>query len=133
MKFFSVSLIFIGLILGGFVFGQHFWRGETMSIKKIEKKWGASTFDATKFKNGDLKIKSAMAASLIKLKKYIGKSVEEVRNQLGDPDGYYFSDVYPAYIIEEGQTRDQDTWQIVFLLNQKRLVTGVIVHKNCCD
>jgi hypothetical protein len=121
------------LAFGSVVVGQHFWRGEVMSVSKVEKKWGSSPFDADKFRTGSMDVKAKMAASLIKGKKYIGKSVLDIRSELGDPDGYYFSDVYPAYIIEEGQTRDQDTWQIVFLLDKSRRITDVIVHKNCCD
>lgn len=52
---------------------------------------------------------------------------------LGDHDGYYFSDMFPAYMIHRGKTREEKSWQIVFLLDRKQRVSEVVVHKNCCD
>jgi hypothetical protein len=51
---------------------------------------------------------------------------------LGDFNGYYFSDVYPTYLINEPQKKGDDVWQLVFLLDKNRLISSVIVHKNCC-
>ena len=73
-----------------------------------------------------------MAYSLIKSEKYLGKSVSEIRQELGDPDGYYFSDTYPAYIITDAVNKGVDVWQIVFLIDKNRKISEVVVHKNCC-
>jgi hypothetical protein len=57
----------------------------------------------------------------------------EIRELLGTADGYYFSDVFPAYMIHRSQDPKGDSWQIVFLLTNDRRVDDVVVHKNCCD
>jgi hypothetical protein len=103
-----------------------------MSLTRVEKKWGQSNFSAEKFKAGDKQVRASMAFSLIKQKKYIGKSILDIRAELGDFDGYYFSDVYPTYLINEPQKKGEDVWQLVFLLDKNKLVSSVIVHKNCC-
>lgn len=59
--------------------------------------------------------------------------VLEVRQHLGAPDGLYFSDVFPAYMIHRGRGATEDSWQIVFLLTNDRRVEDIVVHKNCCD
>jgi hypothetical protein len=113
---------------------KHFWRGETMSAADIEKKWGKSSFDASRFKGGDYKVRASMAASLLSNpRKYIGVDRSIVREQLGDFDGFYFSDMFPTYIIELGKNHEEDTWQIVFVLGREEKVSDIIVHKNCCD
>ena len=123
--------IFI-LVFFSIGYAQHFWRGEEMSLTRIEKKWGESDFSAEKFKNGDKQARANMAYSLIKQKKYIGKSILDIRAELGDFDGYYFSDAYPTYLINEPIKKGDDVWQLVFLLDKNKLVSSVIVHKNCC-
>lgn len=124
--------LFLSLASVTYVFGQHFWRGETLSIKKVEKKWGNADFQPEKFKIATPIERAKMTYSLIQSKKYIGNSVSTIRKELGDPDGYYFSDVYPAYIITESGKKGDDIWQIVFLIDNLRNVSDVIVHKNCC-
>jgi hypothetical protein len=113
---------------------QHFWRGKTMSVSEAEKRWGAIPFDAAKFKDADLKTRASMAASLKKKEQdFKGKNVEEIRKELGPTSGFYFSDVYPTYLIQTGKTNKEETWQIVFLLNKERRAESIIIHKNCCD
>ena len=63
---------------------------------------------------------------------FIGKSAEEVRKELGEFTGNFFSDSIPAYLIEEGWKKGKDTWQLVFLLNENGKVNEVKIHKNCC-
>ncbi|MEQ1721923.1 MAG: hypothetical protein ABL930_02025 [Pseudobdellovibrio sp.] len=113
-------------------YAQHFWRGEEMSLARIEKKWGHSDFSAEKFKAGNKLTRASMAYSLIKQNKYLGKSILDIKAELGDFNGYYFSEAYPTYLINEPQKKGDDVWQIVFLLDKNRLISSVIVHKNCC-
>lgn len=127
-----ILFLSLTLVAVSYVFAQHFWRGELMSLKKVEKKWGQSEFSAERFKTAPPSEKAKMAYSLIKSKKYIAKSVIDIRQDLGDPDGYYFSDIYPAYIITDSQKKGDDVWQIVFLLDKNRTISEVVVHKNCC-
>lgn len=72
-----------------------------------------------------------MAYSILRNeKKYIGKSVIDIHKEFGQPDGFYFSDIIPAYLIQIAKTKNEEAWQIVFLLDHNRKVTKVIVHKN---
>ena len=75
-----------------------------------------------------------MACSLIKEQKlFIGKDNSEIRKELGNYSGYYFSDMYPTYIIQRGKNHQEETWQIVFLIDRNEKISDVIMHKNCCD
>lgn len=113
---------------------QHFWRGETISASEAEKRWGSAPFDAEKFKSGNDKARASMAGAMLKNEKiFKGKDVAEIRAMLGGTSGFYFSDIYPTYLIQTGQTNREETWQIVFLLNNDRKVAALIIHKNCCD
>lgn len=127
-------LIFLGLGLGGAVVASSLIRGKTMALAEVKKKWGEMKFDAETFKNGKSEIRSKMSYSLLNDEKsWIGKDVDEVRKTLGPPDGFYQFDINPAYIIQEGQKRGDETWQIVFLLNNQYKVRKMIMHLNCCE
>jgi hypothetical protein len=113
---------------------KHFWQGSVMDATKVAQKWGTENLDVSKFKNGSEEQRAKFAYSLLQNeKKYIGKDVRQIRSELGDPDGFYFKDVFPAYIIQSAKTKKEEAWQIVFLLDRKRTVESVIVHKSCCD
>lgn len=126
-----VSFILIFIVAG--YAGQSLWRGKTLSLVAAQKKWGSEPYAAEKFKVATLSEKSKMAASILGDKNLLGLTVSQIREKFGQPDGFYFIDAYPAYIIQEGKTHSEETWQIVFLLNSKFQVREVIVHKNCCD
>ncbi len=86
-----------------YIKAKHFWRGETMSLKKVCKTWGSAPLDIAKFKQAgeNEAIRAKMACSLLKnQKKYIGKDTSEMRKLFGDYSGYYFSDMIPTYFIE---------------------------------
>lgn len=79
----------------------------------------------------DINARAKMTADLLKKQNlFKGQTVREIKNALGNPDGFYFTDIYPAYLID--MTTD-DSWQIVFLLDKEHKVSELIVHKNCCD
>lgn len=130
MKYLLYTFFILVFFSAGYA--QHFWRGEEMPFARIEKKWGHSDFSADEFKTGDKPVRASMAYSLIKQKKYIGKSILDIRAALGDFDGYYLSDAYPAYLLNEPQKKGDDVWQLVFLLDKNKRISSVIVHKNCC-
>ncbi len=110
------------------------WRGTTLPLREIEKRWGKIESTAHQFKTGDPKTRASMAASLLKRQKeFKGKPVQSIRELLGPNDGFYFTDVYPAYFIQVGRNHSEETWQIVFLLDRERHVDEIVVHKNCCD
>ncbi len=113
---------------------SHFWRGETLSVSGVCKKWPGVDFKPELFQKGDQKIRASMACSLVKKQsRYLGKDRSEVRKDLGNFDGFYFSDMFPTYMIERGKSRSEDSWQIVFLLDRHEKIAEVVVHKNCCD
>ena len=115
---------------------EHFWRGESMSVKEVCKKWGETPFDLTKFKEADIdeSVRAKMTCSLLKnQKKYHGIERHKIREIFGAYSGHYFKDVIPTYLIEIAKTKDQDTWQIVFLSDNNYRIANIIVHKNCCD
>lgn len=134
MKKLTLSLILITLLTTtAILFASPFSKDTTLNAEEVKKKWGETSIDYVRFKTGDLKIKSQMAYSILKDKSLIGQHVKYIRANFGSPDGFYFIDVYPAYIIQEGQNRAEETWQIVFKLNENAKVREVVVHKNCCD
>lgn len=112
---------------------QSFWGGKVLNPKEVKEKWGNEKLDLKKFKEGSVQVKSSMAYSILSDKTLIGKSIEYIRDNLGNPDGFYFIDSYPAYIIQEGKNHKEETWQIVFKLNDKYNVREIIMHKNCCE
>ncbi|MGZ6479530.1 MAG: hypothetical protein ACXWQE_09525 [Bdellovibrionales bacterium] len=112
---------------------ESFWPGKTMSTDQVEKKWGTSAFVAEKFREGDVQTRASMAAALLKdQKQFLGKSFSEIKSVLGPHDGHYFNDSIPAYFIQIGKNKSEESWQIVFLPAKDRKVSKIIVHKNCC-
>ncbi len=132
----SILAIFLFILPVMYIKAKHFWRGETMSLKKVCKTWGSLPLDIAKFKQAeeDEATRAKMTCSLLKNKKnYIGKDTTEIRKLFGDYSGYYFSDMIPTYIIKSAKKKGQDTWQIVFLIDNQEKISKIIVHKNCCD
>lgn len=125
----SVSALLLGITL----YAQPFFGGKTMRQSEVKKKWGSEKLNYEKFKAGSPELRSKMSYSIMIDKSLIGKSIDFIRENLGSPDGYYFMDIYPAYIIQEGTSSKEETWQIVFKLNEKYEVREIIVHKNCCN
>lgn len=130
-----IFLVLIALLaVGGWSFAKHFWRGEVLNSSEVKKRWGAESFDEGRFRDGSLPIRAGMAYALLQNKKnYLGKERMQIEKLLGSPDGFYFSDMFPAYMIERGRKAGEDSWQIVFLLNNEQKVSDVIVHQNCCE
>lgn len=134
MKKYLIAFAVVGtLVFSAVIMAQSFWGGKTMSANQVRKKWGSDPVDMKKFKDGDISIKAKMAYSIMMDGSLIGKSGSYIRENLGDPDGFYFIDSYPAYIIQAGKDRTEETWQIVFKMNSKYEVRDIIMHKNCCE
>jgi hypothetical protein len=126
-----IASVFFALCLG--LYAQPFFKDKTLNKTQVKAKWGSNKLDFSLFKNGKPADKAKMAYSILANKELIGKPIEFIRESFGTPDGFYFIDIYPAYIIQEGETNKDQTWQIVFKLNEKYQVREVIVHLNCCD
>lgn len=107
---------------------------EFMATDKAVTLWGHKPFSAEEFKKGNLVVRSAMAASLIESKTFIGKSPKQVKDALGDPTGYFWNKEIPAYFLNDGsKEKSHETWQLVFLLDSKGAISDVRIHKNCCS
>lgn len=105
-----------------------------MSLSKVCSRWGIEDFEIKKFKNGSKNERAKMACSLLKQSKnFVGIDRGDVRKEFGDPDGFYFSGIYPAYMIETARNDREDSWQIGFILDRHEKVSDIVVHKNCCS
>ena len=141
MKILILAVISILLVL--LIFYETWWTfrlgdrwTEFMDTNEVCQRWGERPLDVPAFKAAvhDEKVRGNMACSLLRNQKdYIGKDPGEIRNSFGFPDGYYVSDYYDAYIIESAETIEQDSWQILFLVNRTGNVSEIVVHRNCCD
>ncbi|MBC7742911.1 MAG: hypothetical protein H7061_11990 [Bdellovibrionaceae bacterium] len=129
----AIAIIIISIFTAYATKQGPLWRGTYLNEKAVKAKWGQAPLDYSKFKLGDLAIRSKMAASILRDQTLIGKSADSIRQVLGDPDGFFYIDAYPAYLIQEGHSKSEETWQLVFLLDSKFKVKEIKVHKNCCD
>ena len=125
--------VFVIFIFSIFLYAQSFWGGKTLSPREVKEKWGSEPFELKKFKESSYDVKSKMAYSLMTDKSLVGKSYEDIRAMFGPNEGFYFIDTYPAYIIQKGKNRTEDTWQIVFKIGDGYKVRDIIVHRNCCE
>ncbi|MBN8554787.1 MAG: hypothetical protein J0L93_05025 [Deltaproteobacteria bacterium] len=105
---------------------------EWMDLEHAEKLWGKDLFSIEKFRTATTEERAKMSVSLIKSKNYIGKTIQEIKSELGPYTGYFFSDRIPAYQICEGWKKNKNTWNIVFLPGLNGKIKDVRIHKNCC-
>lgn len=131
LRYFCILTIFI--FVGTAFTAYAFFKDVVMSAAEVKAKWGSEKADYKKFKDSSYENKSKMAYSIMTDKSLIGKSYEEIREIFGSNDGHYFNDTTPAYIIKEGKNHSEDTWQIVFKMNNEYKVREIIMHKNCCN
>lgn len=128
----KIAIIFLLIFVFGLAYAKHFWAGDEMGLDQVKKTWGCVPLDEELFKKSGEDVRAKMACSILQSKKFIGKSVGEIRERLGAPTGFYYRDIFPAYMIKVGTSPKDTSWQIVFELDKNRKVTGVFVHKNCC-
>lgn len=108
---------------------------EFMSLKKVCRRWGRQPLDEAKFKASgeDRSLRAKMACSLLKSqRKYIGMDSYKIREALGPPSGYFFSEAFPTYLINKAAKKGDDVWQLLFLIDNEQKVSKIVVHKNCC-
>lgn len=131
MRLLNKLFIFLIIIFAtAGIFAVTNYSTKQLSAIEAEKKWGFLKFDSKQFKSGDFSIKSKMSSDLLKNNPYVGKPVSIVWEDLGYHDGHFKNDVVPAYILNEDEN---DVWQLVFLLDENRIVTKSSIYKNCCD
>lgn len=95
-----------------------FW-GEVHDLVCSRKKWEIQTLNANQFKSGDLVKCTPMAVDIVKRSLYVGESRKTVREELGDPDSYFFSDIWYAYKIMPFPGEGEENWHLVFIPDEK--------------
>lgn len=130
-KFFF--LLLSGLIASGYCLASSFYASDFMRLSDAEKKWGIEKLDSVVFKSGDLSKRAPMAVDILKNNRYVGKDRKVVRDELGDPDSYFFSDTIYAYKIMPFPGEGNEIWHIVFIPDKNlKKVKEVKIHKKCC-
>lgn len=129
----KASLVFFALYLfAASVRGNYLDKQIFMDLGQAEARYGVQTFVASSFRTGSTVERAKMAVSLVKKKVFVGMTPQQIKKELGNFTGYFFSDYIPAYLIEEGWEKGNDTWQLVFLLDDSGHVNEIRIHKNCC-
>lgn len=132
---FCLLLVFGGAAFSFLVPIWHLVSPDYLSTCEVCQRWGEQPLDIAAFRSAeeDEATRAAMACSLLRTQDdYVGMHRLEIRPLFGDPDGYYYTEIQPAYLIETAKTMGEDSWQIVFLIDRDRNVRKVVVHKNCC-
>ncbi len=137
MKKFLFVAIFVGLSLGFgkllCLAGEEYFQAKFISLSDAEKKWGNTKFDLIRFKTASAAQRAPMAVDIVKRRLYVGLDRKKVRDELGEPTGYFFSDTIYAYQIEEYSESKKEAWQLVFIPDEDlRKVADVKIHKKCC-
>jgi hypothetical protein len=133
MKPLYAFFIFCALSIVSFANASGYYRAKFMAPKDAQKKWGSKPLDKGLFKNGDHTKREAMAVDIVSRNLYVGQSMKLVREELGDPDSYFFSDTIYAYKIMPFPGENKEIWHLVFIPDDKlEKVKEVRIHKKCC-
>lgn len=125
------SLLFT--LFSVFTFADTFFQSDFMKPPQAEKKWGIKSLDKDLFRTGDHAKREAMAVDIVKKNLYVGKPMKLVRQELGDPDSYFFSDTIYAYKIMPFPGENKENWHLVFIPDKDlEKVKEVKIHKKCC-
>ncbi len=135
MKKYILISVLLGVIsvIGFTGVADSYFAADFMKVSDAEKKWGTLTLGPEQFKAGDLTKRAPMAVDIVKRSLYVGKSRKTVRQELGDPDSYFFSDTIYAYKIMPFPGENKEIWHLVFIPDDKlEKVKAVKIHKKCC-
>ena len=125
------SLIFI--LFSVFTVADTFFQSDFMKPPQAEKRWGIKSLDKDLFRTGDHTKRESMAVDIVKKNLYVGKPMKLVRQELGDPDSYFFSDTIYAYKIMPFPGENKENWHLVFIPDENlEKVKEVKIHKKCC-
>jgi len=130
----SVLIFSLFLFSGQPIYSQKVNPPHFMNVQEAQKRWGNAKFNAAQFRVSTTAQRAAMAADLLRQQALVGKERQDVRKILGDPDGYFFSDMILAYQIEKYSDDHKEAWQIVFVPDEKNpmKVGSVKIHQKCC-
>lgn len=134
MKFIKIIFfIFTTIITTVYFCWAQYYAAKFMDITTAEKKWGVKKLDQNLFRTDDPSKRASMAVDIVKRKLYVGKSRKSVRQELGDPDSYFFSDTIYAYKIMPFPGANKENWHLVFIPDENlEKVKEVKIHKKCC-
>jgi hypothetical protein len=133
MKFESKLLFLVTSMCCGMTISASSFQAEFMTLPQGEKKWGRTITNPTIFRSGNLSSRAAMAVDMVKSKRFVGKSRSLVRDELGDPDSYFFSDTIYAYQIMPYPGDGNEIWHLVFIPDASlKTIKEVKIHKKCC-
>ena len=108
----------------------------TLSHEEAKKKWGSTPFNKNNFKTiikHNYKERQQMASEIIKKQIYSGKKLTELYKDLGQPKGYFSSDLIPAYILTDPRKRKTEAYQLIFEPDDTgKAVKRVLIYKTCC-
>ncbi len=93
--------------------------------------WGRTPFVSQQFREAATNEKASMVADLIFKKYFIEKSIEQVKDELGQPTGgYYNYDTNLTYTIHSDR---KTIWELVFIVNHATgNVRNILIYKRCC-
>ncbi|HPI41620.1 MAG TPA: hypothetical protein PLJ21_12500 [Pseudobdellovibrionaceae bacterium] len=124
-------LLFMFLSMSSFA--DTFFQSDFMKPTQAEQKWGIKPFDKDLFRTGDHAKRESMAVDIITKNLYVGKPMKLVRQELGDPDSYFFSDTIYAYKIMPFPGENKEIWHLIFIPDKNlEKVKEVKIHKKCC-
>ena len=127
-----ICLLLVLFVSSGNGYAEYY-KAVFMDIDQAQKKWGISKFSFEKFKNASAEKRAPMAVDLVKNKKLIGKDILFLRKQLGEPDGYLFSDAVIGYLIQPVDKENKDSWQMVLIPNKEHTkLSEIKINKKCC-
>lgn len=134
MKFIKIIFFILTTIVTTVYFcSAQYYAAKFMDITTAEKKWGVKKLDQNLFRTGDPSTRASMAVDIVKRNLYVGKSRKSVRQELGDPDSYFFSDTIYAYKIMPFPGANKENWHLVFIPDENlEKVKEVKIHKKCC-
>ena len=102
-----------------------------------KKNWGFEKLDKKKFRESGYKgdsVKAAMAFYILKNQSYKGKPISLVFKELGRANGYFISDLSPAYVLQRPTKEKNEGWQLVFIPTKDgKIVKEIKIFKSCCD
>jgi hypothetical protein len=128
-----VVLSVVTLLIGTAICWATYFKQDFMSITKAEKKWPPIQLKTEQFKAADPSKRAPMAVDIVKRNLYVGGDMKRVRQELGDPDSYFFSDTIYAYQIMPFPGLDKENWHLVFIPDENlEKVKEVKIHKKCC-
>lgn len=129
----KILILFSILVTCVLVAASSYYAADFKSVSDAEKKWGLKTLNTSQFKSGDLDLRAPMAVDIIKRNLYVGKTRKTIREELGDPDSYFFSDTIYAYKIMPFPGEKKENWHLVFIPDEKlEKIKEVKIHKKCC-